>query len=591
LRFAKISAHPRFDIEPLSVEKTLRVAHGNQTRISQLSRLLTQLFLLTLALHSLGTSASPTCIGIEAQRSGQVIATAAEIANGRADSALRTIFAARDKQALLSIVRAGTAERKALAEWIQGQFQRDRESILGMLSYNDALNPTLSIKTVIVGAGIHASGLAGELATLAPNRKAMEGVLIIDEAPNAISTFYGKSFRINSPEFASASSNEIPSALVQLKEFQAGAGIVEASDLALVGLINLYASGAKVLLATSVTSIRPSGSGASVTIQANQRDIVVRADSVGIATGAGGPSFKHFTDPTVRTTVETETARTSKSTALSNGVYWYADFLRIWSQRATALGAQVSSEVAGKDVIIVGPGHSGFISAEPFMGEISAPNDGGIVPRSAKSVQLVGIKVSSVAEFTQSITPKSGTPEFKQSIINRYLSRGIGAAIEDGYIRFVGGRVNRVEKLANGRTRLTTADGKVMEGDIIILSTGHQVQTEMEALLGQRQVFQPPQGTGQYLEVQYGAVQRAGSGQPTQIEAVSRRLQTMDAAGNTRPTRIVVFGAAADLPKEPQALAQTITGNPVSINYLAPKDTAVAREFANWLGWPAAAPR
>jgi hypothetical protein len=461
-------------------------------------------------------------------------------------------------------------------------FAKDRAEILARLN---GPNASEEFDLVLVGAGIHSSGVAGTLAASAASPQQMKRVLIIDEAPHAISTFYGKSFRINSPEFDNVSTNLLPSAIVQLRDFNAGAGTVEAADLALVGLINLKASGAQVLLDTPVQRLRPlENQNVEITISQNSGDLSFNTRAAGAAIGIGAPSMRGFKDPATREHVTREIQRTRQSENLQDGVYWYSDLLQAITRNVTTSGPSAMRFFQGKDVIIVGPGHSGFISAEPFLGELNVPGTNGKLPRMASSVKLVGLKAENQRQFELLVYPKSGNVHFRHAIVQRYSLRGIGQALNDRYLTCAEGRVPTIRPLPNGRQQVVVSNNgveEIREADVVILATGHESQSTLQSLLGHENLFSEigPTNPAQ-LQVVYGGVQR----RRVSIEAVGRQLVTYE-NGRGKPSRIFVFGGAADLPREPEALAQTLTGNPVSINYLGPKDAAVADQFKEWMDW------
>ncbi len=504
---------------------------------------------------------------------------AREIESDPATTALlRQVFAARDRDALLTIVRKGRDVRRALGTWIQNELQlRSKEVVARIQRHNTSES---EFDAIIVGAGYHSAVLASILSAMAPTPQAMQRILIVDQAPVAVSAFYGQNFRVNSPELPNGqSTNPLTGGLVELNDFAAREGTVEADDFALPPMIDLLASGAPIALNVAASQLRPGEtSGESVSLRVNDRNLGVKNFKViAAATGLGIPNITSL-DPSSQQLAEREMRSNANRAKLENGIYWYPDAMRILAYEGQQSNIQPGLSVAGKHILIIGGGHSGFISAEQFLGSMVTA-DGRPMPKTAASVTLIGNPATSSQQFAASVRPKVGTPQFQESIVRRYVDFGIGEAIDSGNLRMIGGRGTRITPAGISRYRVSSADADMNvlrqhEADIVILATGHDSEATVQALVGAN----PSKPAN--LELVVGTVFR---NRATSTEPIARQLMLDPSAvpAGSAPTRqVYIFGPGANLPNSPEAASRSITGVPVSVNYSEPRTVS----FADWLG-------
>lgn len=523
-----------------------------------------------LLLSSSFSFAGPTCLSTEIQTM-----VPKGIEENLYSEQLRDWFDRPDGlQNIEELAKRGSSFRHAIGVWLQNEFRNDSRSVSSRISAEQ-------YRVVLIGAGIHNSIVASTI--VSKTGKKANDILIVERANEVLTTFWGKHFRINSPELENGvTANAFPNAPFQLGRILPNERSATASDLALVAMMNYKAAGVHFLLETNVEYVNPNTGEIRLAPKDNgASQMIIRPKMAGIAIGLSNPitSWEPRLDGYF--------ARTQKYDRFHNGVYHQRDFLSLFGDSLYTRGMQsVTEMLRGKRVLIIGNQHGAFISAEPLLGRLP-DQDGALIPRTIQSLQILGLKPQNRAEFLEYVRPGGDSVDSTKAALFQERYEKYGFAQEVGqFIKPLPYRASSVEWAEWGTPKVNYKDANgqqhSIEADIVIVSTGYDARKPLNSMFGSpvNGIFYPVELGNEFalrvVSVKTGEHFEYGRGQVD---------DTLDVAfeGTTKGSsnfKVYVYGAGAGLPISQKELEKSFTGSPDSINILGPKSAHVGSLMA-----------
>ncbi len=301
-----------------------------------------------------------------------------------------------------------------------------------------------------------------------------------------------------------------------------------------------YASAVPVLFNTRAIKITDLWNGAGVKpsprykIEA-QDGLIFHANKIVNITGLGDPHVP-VKDPASRELILKSFAQTNREGTLLGRITNSDDFLSIVGNRKR-LGLTFVTESKAKTYVVIAPGDGGKIAVEKLLSPDFSPD----------------LKIVWIAQ--KSVTPEA----FREATFFRYhgISEEIGKRIEtipDYATRFVPLPDGRIQVFADGIAQSAI-------GDHVILATGYK--NNFSSLL--RDVIGASSVTAENVT---SKVREIGD-----VTNVGTRLKIENA-----PEQDIYAGGVAAVPLASEAeLNKSITQNPVSIENLGPRTSALAK--------------
>ncbi len=542
--------------------------------------------------------------GLGVSRSGLSRLLPREIQEGKHDELIGRIFATSNatiiRFSLLPLVRDRRA-REALAQLALRKFRNDTNAFHASLrGGTGAVAANEAPRVFIAGAGFHGTSIArliSERAARIPLRdRRFAGPVVFEESSVPFNNFYRHLYRLNSPQVGNNVAfppNQMPGGVFQLSDIYPEIFVgLQAHEVGQIGILNLFASGARVVLDTRVRALprqhdldfQRDHLEIELTQDGSVHSIELRSrgenrDAVAFTTGLGepraavgfsprslGPERLFFNSVGV---LQLNERRLQGSILFSND----------WTRASFARPEVISRWLAAKPrtIVISGNRHSALVAAEVFTGAqhpLQAKGEPAVLVPPQTQIFLSGFDTSrGVDSFLASIQP-GGNERVGVSaglFPFRYGLHGLPEAISSGVLRGVGGRTSSIRRNASSRRLIVSlSNGDIIEADLVILAHG-QDRERVPTLAAPSPGDIPLQLTPVLRQIP-----RLGDG--------DRAIATNLTQGWRDASPFFLVGPAANIPPHPGDLAASRTQSPDSFEYTNPYVEAVVPLLMNRAG-------